>query len=417
MAPRRRGRRSSLRGSIYHLNSRNFTPQYRPIMKKPKSSEKAVAGPNVLKTSSLAKLKTSWKPSSSRKVVAKSGKVPWSVKVDGKDLVVENVLATCFGGKFDSGDDGTTASGVKNDGYPKAGAKPMGVALPVELSSPKTNNSPIAFKEQIPWKSGVKVWRITDGEAKAVNCILIDNGPNTVRYPSHALDLNPNVALLFAPDYDPKEIANGWSENGFSYRIIGGAQYASGSITAPISSASLIQRAVTAETGGHGSSNVNSKPPIKQFIQSPNHSSRNGARITMIVLHCTEAPLAITISTFKQAGGGNPVSAHYVINNNGDIYQMVADSERAWHCMGANSNSIGIEHVAGKQDAMTAEQTKSSVDLIRWLLAEYDIPRHSIYGHNFAPGYDRPGGTSCPDKLFGPAHTQQEVTDWVARNV
>jgi N-acetyl-anhydromuramyl-L-alanine amidase AmpD len=106
-----------------------------------------------------------------------------------------------------------------------------------------------------------------------------------------------------------------------------------------------------------------------------------------------------------------------VIDKNGDIYQMVSDSDRAWHCMGANSNSIGIEHVAGEQDAMTAEQTKYSVALIRWLLAEYDIPRQSIYGHNFTPGYNRPGGTSCPDKLFGPAHTQQAVSDWVARNV
>jgi hypothetical protein len=28
-----------------------------------------------------------------------------------------------------------------------------------------------------------------------------------------------------------------------------------------------------------------SKPPIKQFIQSPNHSSRNGATIRRIILH------------------------------------------------------------------------------------------------------------------------------------
>lgn len=186
---------------------------------------------------------------------------------------------------------------------------------------------------------------------------------------------------------------------------------------APMSSASLIPAAASADTAGHGSSNVNNKPVIKKFIQSPNHSSRNGARITMIVLHCTETTLAKTFSTFQQAGGDNPVSAHYVIDQNGDIYQMVRDSDRAWHCMGANSNSIGIEHVAAKSDAIRAEQTNASAKLIRWLLAEYDIPRQSIYGHNFAPGYNRPGGTSCPDKLFGAAHTQQTVTEWVARNV
>jgi hypothetical protein len=196
-------------------------------VKKTKPNKKIVASKKSIKTAVKASAKKSVKSSAAVKVGAKSQKVPWTVKVDGRDLVVEDVLATCFGGKFDSGDDGNTASGVKNNGYPTAGAEPMGVALPVDLSSRRTNNSPLVFKKQIPWKSKVKVWRKVDGESKAVNCILIDNGPNTVRFPSHALDLNPNVALLFAPDYDPKKVANDWSEGGFCYRIIGAAQYAS----------------------------------------------------------------------------------------------------------------------------------------------------------------------------------------------
>ena len=193
-------------------------------MNKPKPNKTPSTSKKPDKTGNKAKLKKAAKASTPAKASARS-EVPWTVKVDGKDLVVEDILATCFGGKFDSGDDGDTASGVKNNGYPMAGAAPLGVALPVELSSPKTDNSPLAFKKQIPWKSKVKVWRKAAGESTAVNCILIDNGPNTVRYPSHALDLNPNVALLFAPDYNPKKIANGWSESGFSYRIIGAAKY------------------------------------------------------------------------------------------------------------------------------------------------------------------------------------------------
>jgi len=110
--------------------------------------------------------------------------IPWVVQIDGKDLVVRNILATCWGGKFDSGDSGQTESSVPNNGYPTAGAYPMGVSLP-------------------------------------------DNGPDISKFPSHALDLNPNVALHFAPTVDPKKVANQWSENGFSYRIIGGAKYIS----------------------------------------------------------------------------------------------------------------------------------------------------------------------------------------------
>ena len=174
-----------------------------------------------------------------------------------------------------------------------------------------------------------------------------------------------------------------------------------------------------ADDGGHGSTNPHVKPAITKFIQSPNHSSRNGAQIQMVVLHCTEAPLKSTIAEFTNANpNGRQVSAHYVIDRNGDIYQMVSDSERANHCRGANANSIGIEHVGTDRDTLEDAQAKSSAALIRWLLEQYDIPRTNIYGHDFAPGYDRSrGGTSCPDHLFGNVHGQDTITKWVDGNV
>jgi N-acetylmuramoyl-L-alanine amidase len=167
---------------------------------------------------------------------------------------------------------------------------------------------------------------------------------------------------------------------------------------------------------GHGSSNPHAKPVIKQFIKSPNCSCRNGASIDKIVLHCTEGSLASALAEFQKADG-RQVSAHYVIDRNGDIYQMVSDSDRSNHCMGANQNSIGIEHVASETDSLTAAQAVASVALIRWLLQQYHIPRTNIFGHDFAPGYSRPGGTSCPDRLFGPVHSQATVAAWVEANV
>jgi N-acetyl-anhydromuramyl-L-alanine amidase AmpD len=169
-----------------------------------------------------------------------------------------------------------------------------------------------------------------------------------------------------------------------------------------------------ADNDAHGSSNQHLKPAIKKFIESPNHSSRNGARIDMIVVHCTEASLKSTLDTFTNPGG-RQVSAHYVIDRNGDIYQMVRDTERANHCRGANQNSIGIEHVGTEEQALASAQAKASADLLRWLVEQYDIPRRRIFGHDFAPGALT--DTSCPDKLFGPAHTQQAVADWVEENV
>jgi N-acetylmuramoyl-L-alanine amidase len=167
---------------------------------------------------------------------------------------------------------------------------------------------------------------------------------------------------------------------------------------------------------GHGSSNQHSKPAIKQFIASPNHSSRNGAKIDKVVVHCTESSLASTLEEFQKSQG-RQVSAHYVIDRNGDIYQLVEDSERANHCRGANQSSIGIEHVGRETDPLTDAQAASSAALIRWLIEQYDIPRSSVFGHDFTPGYNLPGGTSCPDKLFGPKHAQSTVAAWVDKNV
>lgn len=155
--------------------------------------------------------------------VLSSPHVPWTVEVDGDDLVVRDITATCFGGRFDLGDNGQTESGIKNDGSDES---LFGVALPVRSTEKATINSPLAFKgPHIPWFTQVNVWR-GDNEDDAVACVLIDNGPDVSRFPTHALDLNPNVAAYFAPNIAASRLANAFSGTGFSYRIIGGAQYA-----------------------------------------------------------------------------------------------------------------------------------------------------------------------------------------------
>jgi|GEM_PF-1483324 len=206
--------------------------------------------------------------------------------------------------------------------------------------------------------------------------------------------------------------------------LIGLATRATGQAGAPLAgvTASPVSAAVTSAPAAthaeaHGSNNSHPKPQIKEFIQSPNHSSRNGSGIDMVVVHCTEIPLKETIKIFQNPGG-RQVSAHYVIARDGDIYQMVSDSDRAHHCKGANKNSIGIEHVGGETDSLSDAQTEASAGLVRWLLEQYDIPKSRVFGHDFAPGYDRSkGGTSCPDMLFGGGHSQKAIQDWVGKHV
>ena len=185
----------------------------------------------------------------------------------------------------------------------------------------------------------------------------------------------------------------------------------------PAKKKTAIKQTVHALHFGNGSNNPHNKPAIKEFIQSPNHSSRNGAPISMVVLHCTEASLKSTLDTFQDGDpDGRQVSAHYVVDRNGDIFQMVSDSDRANHCKGANQTSVGIEHVGSDSDALAPAQSDASASLVRWLIEQYDIPRTRVFGHDFAPGYSG-GGTSCPDKLFGGVHSQAVVQAWVDANV
>lgn len=151
---------------------------------------------------------------------------PWQPEIDGPDIVVRGVIATCFGGRYDAGDNGQTESGVLNDG---SDPNLFGVALPIRSTEAATRPSPLACasKPHIPWGSSVMVWRTADGEQTAIECTLIDNGPRVAKYPTHAIDLNPNVAHAFAPNFPVERLANDWeSQPGeFSYRIIGGAKY------------------------------------------------------------------------------------------------------------------------------------------------------------------------------------------------
>ncbi len=155
------------------------------------------------------------------------------------------------------------------------------------------------------------------------------------------------------------------------------------------------------------------KPAIKGFIGSPNYSSRDGAGIDMIVLHCTtSATVDGTIAWFMDRE--SQVSAHYVVDKNGDIYQMVRDEHSAWHAKAANHRSIGIEHVGTASDRLTRAQSVASAHLVRRLTEEYGIPAANVLGHRFAPGNE--GTTGCPNQLFGDA-TADAVSEWVKTNV
>ena len=124
---------------------------------------------------------------------------------------------------------------------------------------------------------------------------------------------------------------------------------------------------------------------------SPNYtaSSREVTYdIDAIVIHTTEGIdsngdgiysecYTQAINWFKNSSAG--VSAHYVISPGGEITQMVADDDIAWHATYYNKRSIGIECAgfAGKSETWTPELLGALTDLVAYLTERYAVPfRH-----------------------------------------
>ena len=75
--------------------------------------------------------------------------------------------------------------------------------------------------------------------------------------------------------------------------------------------------------------------------------------------------------------------AHYVIDKDGTIYQLVRRSIMCRHTVGLNYTSIGIEHV-GSSDSQVldnAKQMAASLRLTRWLRCRYSIGVKNVIGH------------------------------------
>ena len=76
--------------------------------------------------------------------------------------------------------------------------------------------------------------------------------------------------------------------------------------------------------------------------------------------------------------------AHFVIDTDGTIYQLVPLTVMCRHTVGLNWTAIGIEHV-GTSDAEilhNPKQLTSSLELTLWLMHRYGISLPNVIGHN-----------------------------------
>jgi len=159
--------------------------------------------------------------------------------------------------------------------------------------------------------------------------------------------------------------------------------------------------------------------PGAAVIPSPNFSERRGeGGINMLILHYTgmpAAPAALAHLADPAPADNAPVSAHYVVAEDGAIVQMVAESARAWHAglsywrgeRDINSRSIGIEIVnpgiiplangEESQPLYPPAQIEAVIKLCRFICRRYHIAARNVLGHSdIAPERKTDPGQAFP---------------------
>ncbi|MAI29162.1 MAG: N-acetylmuramoyl-L-alanine amidase [Rickettsiales bacterium] len=135
-------------------------------------------------------------------------------------------------------------------------------------------------------------------------------------------------------------------------------------------------------------------------------------KISFLIFHYTETKdlaKAVKLLTCKK----RRVSCHYIVDTNGEVYNLVDEDKRAWHAgtsmwkksKDMNSRSIGIEIVyPGELSAKSydTEQIRSVIKLSLFLKKKYKIFDQNILGHSdIAPNRKIDPGIYFPWEFLG----------------
>lgn len=121
-------------------------------------------------------------------------------------------------------------------------------------------------------------------------------------------------------------------------------------------------------------------PAIWDPAATCNYGAGRSATVTHIAEHIAQGSYAGTISWFKNCSAS--VSAHYVVrSSDGQVTQMVRESDTAWHVANHNSYTIGIEHEGYADNCAwyTAAMYNGSSLLTRDIADSHGIPRTATY--------------------------------------
>jgi N-acetylmuramoyl-L-alanine amidase len=128
-------------------------------------------------------------------------------------------------------------------------------------------------------------------------------------------------------------------------------------------------------------------------LPSPNYDERGGRDMDILLLHYTGMRSAAA-ALARLTDPASKVSAHYVVDEDGTVYRLVAEEKRAWHAgvaywAGArdiNARSIGIEIVNPGHEfgyrPFPAAQMAALRDLCRGIVGRWQIPKARLLAHS-----------------------------------
>ena len=141
---------------------------------------------------------------------------------------------------------------------------------------------------------------------------------------------------------------------------------------------------------------------------SPNFGPRpDGIIIDMLVIHYTGMPSGVA-ALRRLCDPAAEVSAHYLIEEDGRLFRLVGEAERAWHAGVAswggdtniNDRSIGIELVNPGHDygyrPFPAAQMAALIALATDILTRHPILARNVVGHSDVA----PSRKQDPGELF-----------------
>lgn len=137
----------------------------------------------------------------------------------------------------------------------------------------------------------------------------------------------------------------------------------------------------------------------RNMILSKHYTSGRSDSIRGIVLHHNAGNL--TIEDCYNVWQSREASAHYQVQGDGLIGQLVNDWDTAWHAGNANSWTIGIEHANNNFGPWTISDAalESGAHLVAALCRYYGLGRPTWMGNVFPHSHFM--ATACPGEIAG----------------